>query len=330
MGLAMNVDIEPNDFLNMLYRHIPYGYVEFRLLKNERKSFPVIRWMEMPNLLNDDNIAELEQHNASGLNVYFGVTVRNGKTIRGGGHVDSALFTRVLWTDTDTKERDALKRLRDARPSFIVDSGGGYHGYWLLKKTLVLGGAQVPAHERDIFEAADDVLLKRTLKGLAIALEADPKVAEFARIMRLPGFKNMKPERNGAVCEVIEGNLLQHDFMEIANEYAYLVKEHLQVQRHVPVNHSDDLPKSVREYLDTPLGHGYRNDGLNKAAFTLHCKGKSESEITSILAAKAERTDGLESWEVARTIQSACSAVATPIMNTGNRRVAARDKRLGA
>jgi hypothetical protein len=324
----VDVDITPNMFLNMLYRNVPYGYVEFRLLKNEKPSYPLIRWMEMPNTLSDENLDELTYYNDKGLNIYFGVAARNGKTIRGGGHADSALFTSVLWTDTDTKDRDALKRLRDARPSFIVDSGGGYHGYWLLNKTLVLGGAQVPYHERDLFEAADDVLLKRTLKGLAIALEADPKVAEFARIMRLPGFINTKPGRNGAVCDVIEGNLLRHDFMDIANEYAYLVKEELKIERAVMAVPSEDIPNVVKQYIANGAPVGERNHTLNRMAYILHSKcGKPFSEIDNLLRQRA-RMDGLDDDEITITLNSACSAAVSPSMNIQRKRMAGRDKML--
>jgi hypothetical protein len=69
------------------------------------------------------------------------------------------------------------------RPHFLVDSGRGFHLYWLLDRTL----------------AKDEWLpLARSLKAAlpAVGLEIDPVVtADPARVMRLPGTINSKNGR---------------------------------------------------------------------------------------------------------------------------------------
>lgn len=317
--------IDTNDVLKLFYRAVPYGMLELTLIKEG--SYPKVHWVELPSILNNEQLDYLSKQNELGWNIYFGVTVRNGKAIRGRGHVPDALFTRVLWVDMDDHSPDALSRLQAVSPSLIIDSGGGYHGYFLLNHVLVMADAKIPPDARGQFIASDDELLKRTLKGLAIHLQGDVKVAEFARIMRLPGFKNMKPERGGAMCDVLEADLVTYDFSKLANKYAWYVKDAPKIDRAVPNTTTDDLPKSVRAYLDTPLGQGERNNALNKAAYTLHCAGKHENEIISTLSSRAA-ADGLSSYEIERTIRSACSAVAVPIMTTSNRRIAARDRKL--
>ena len=309
-----------NDFLKLFYNAIPYGFLEFRLLQTG-KHFPDIHWLELPNQLNQAQLDFLHQRNEQGYNVYFGVTVRNGKQVRGGGKVGDALFTRVLWVDMDSHEQTALDRLHAEKPSLIVDSGGGYHGYWLLNQVLTIGGAQVPASDRGVFASADDELLKRTLKGMAIHLQADVKVAEFARIMRLPSFKNMKPERDGALCHVVDDKLFTYDFDLLANRYAWLVKSETRVERSMPIVASDELPKAVKDYLAMPMGQGGRNDALNKAAYILHCRGMNEGEIYRALEPRAS-ADGLDDHEITTTIRSACNA---PVVQM-NPRVAARDR----
>lgn len=66
-------------------------------------------------------------------------------------------------------------------PSVIVDSGGGVHGYWLLKETWVLDSD-------DARQAAE--LVQRAWVQQVIG--ADPSVHDLVRILRVPGTRNFK------------------------------------------------------------------------------------------------------------------------------------------
>jgi hypothetical protein len=113
------------------------------------------------------------------MNVYFGCATRREKdgTAAGVAEITS------LWCDLDSKtapKEDALGKIKEfpVEPSIIIDSGGGFHVYWLL------------AEPRD----PHDPMVRRVLRGLCAALGGDMASAEIARILRVPGTKNFKPQ----------------------------------------------------------------------------------------------------------------------------------------
>jgi len=78
-------------------------------------------------------------------NVYFGVCPRG----RRNGSKDAIRNIRCLWVDLDAKnviggKPEALKRLREfiVPATIIVDSGHGYHAYWVLKEPEEITGPQ--------------------------------------------------------------------------------------------------------------------------------------------------------------------------------------------
>ncbi|HSH81928.1 MAG TPA: DNA-primase RepB domain-containing protein [Herpetosiphonaceae bacterium] len=67
-------------------------------------------------------------------------------------------------------------------PSVIVDSGGGYHCYWLLDEPFIL------ATDADRARAA------RAQKDLVKFVRSDEGAKDLARVLRVPGTRNFKPE----------------------------------------------------------------------------------------------------------------------------------------
>jgi hypothetical protein len=117
--------------------------------------------------------------------VYFGVTLKQGP--RG----DAAHTSRfqALWADVDAKgfggskpaALAALDRL-PLLPSVVVDSGHGFHAYWLLHEPLTAAdGPRARGVMRGLY---------RTLSEQATAPLDD--VSDMARILRLPGTFNRK------------------------------------------------------------------------------------------------------------------------------------------
>ncbi len=98
-------------------------------------------------------------------------------------------------TTIPISERQALEKLHtfDPNPSIILDSGGGWHAYWLLDPPYVLEDDEARQHIANI------------LHGLFAAVGGDADYAKsVASLMRLPDSANTKPERGGVVAVITE------------------------------------------------------------------------------------------------------------------------------
>lgn len=116
-------------------------------------------------------------------NVYFGVCPRAKP---GDSQDDQIRTVRCLWCDIDDVRADeAFARWEKAyvpRPSIVVSSGGGIHGYWLLDRDL-----QSPSGRR---------LITALLPHFYRSFGGD-HVQNLSRILRPPGTVNCKDTRNG-------------------------------------------------------------------------------------------------------------------------------------
>jgi len=150
-------------------------------------------------------------------------------------------------------------------------------------------------------------ILKATLRGLAKAVRGDTSVAELARVLRLPGTVNTKPNRNGARCEVID--ILPH--VTRLEDYAmYRTAADVKppaLQRNFAPHKPADLPQYVAWYLDNAHAQGQRNNTLNWTAYKMHSDGYNQTEAEAILLPRA-LADGLDEDEALRTIASAFRA----------------------
>ena len=147
------------------------GLIEFRALPSRHREFLIPG--DMPSVL---RFAQSHRHE----NVYFGVAARKDST---SGELKNCSVIRAVFADIDFKDtpEDEARHVLNAFPlrsSFLVESGGGFHCYWVLKEPIVL----VPPAED--FKA----LLRRT----ALALGADLSSAEPAHILRVPQSFNHK------------------------------------------------------------------------------------------------------------------------------------------
>lgn len=67
------------------------------------------------------------------------------------------------------------------QPSVVVDSGGGIHGYWLLRESWTL--------ETNEARAAAEFIQRAWVQQV---IDADPSVHDLVRILRVPGTLNFK------------------------------------------------------------------------------------------------------------------------------------------
>lgn len=138
-------------------------------------------------------------HEAYARDVYFCLSLQAkvGKVYRGGTtaarHASDALLLKAIWLDIDVKpdkgyptKEDALcaldKFVKDAAlpfPTAIVDSGNGFHVYWISNKPLTK--AEWAPYAGGLWGAV-----------LKFGLKCDPVTTDAARILRAPGTWNRK------------------------------------------------------------------------------------------------------------------------------------------
>jgi len=149
------------------------GYGELRFLG--RKPHQEFFKLEDPYALGHVE-QQARRYSEDGQDVYFGVLPRRSAR----GTADAVTNNPyVLWADVDAKGRTqsgcfvALGKIT-VPPAIIVDSGHGYHAYWLLDN----GG--VPWEQARL-----------AMKGIAFVVGGDA-VYDKARVLRVPGTKNWK------------------------------------------------------------------------------------------------------------------------------------------
>lgn len=160
--------MDRNAFLDDLFVNCD-GKLELRALPSKARAFVEIG--------DRKGIADFcLSHKAE--NVYFAVATRDGN----GGCKENIRHIPALWVDIDFKDtpkQTAQKKLRDfpLRSSLLVDSGGGFHAYWLLKEPHDKG--DIPA-------------IEKVNRQLARALGGDMHACDASRILRMPDTHNMK------------------------------------------------------------------------------------------------------------------------------------------
>lgn len=247
------------DFLIAL--HPPgSGLIELRALPSKRRRFI--------NATDTDAIQRFLQAHANE-NVYVSVAARKDAT---SGTLANCAELHAIFADIDFKSdvhpngipesegRARIKRF-PLQPSIVVHSGGGLHGYYLLREPL------------DLQDPEDCARAKNLLRRLALALGGDLSSAEPARVLRVPGTLNRKydPPRR----------VLAESF---ASELSYN-----------PCDFDDFLPEEPtangnghHERFTVPeaIREGERNDTMFRSARSMRAKGFSFEAILAALRAE--------------------------------------------
>jgi len=168
-------------FSNYFTKH--KGWIEIRFIKKGAPS-SVSEFFKIEEF-NDEALSEISKKNINH-HVYFGVNPR--PLNKNKKQADIKNIT-CLWVDLDAKDfggkkEDALQAISDftPRPNIIVDSGNGYHCYWLLKDPIT------DINDEMRFQ------FKQVLSGVIKQLNADSHAINLDRVMRLPGTFNIKKE----------------------------------------------------------------------------------------------------------------------------------------
>jgi hypothetical protein len=288
------------EFLAALYPNMPDKlWLELRCIHPETgevRSF----WVQQANHKQRESILkQADKLNGEGYGVYFAPCLRKGKQ----GKAEAAALVPALWVDvdcdSDAHQRDQnLTRLRDfdPAPSFILDSGGGWHGYWLLSEPFQLQGA------------ADREKIAGILRGLFAALGGDPEyVKTVAGIMRLPDSVNTKRERDGVMVTVVE---CHPERRYPLGTFAWLESQptqpHFDGLKVVTLNGNGQhpLPPRTESYLASGAADGSRNTELFAAACQLRDAGYSQSDTERELVPR-HLASGSTEREALATIKSA-------------------------
>lgn len=306
--------LAPHEFIQVLFSGIQDGYVEVVYLAPEDvKLYPktVVQWANLPLGDLDPALPAVMEMNQRGYNCYFGTAVKGQKheperrtsektgkqyTFYPRGRAHDATFVTALWVDVDNPGEDGYRQLINQiiPPSIVVSSGGGWHGYWLLNEPLPITD-----------DNRDDV--KRTLKGMALACGGDTKVADLARIMRLPGTVNTKPGR-GQTCQVLDFIPGYYHYQDMELGYAPLAAPPTpRIMREIPVSASAGMPRWVENYLNNGAAQGERNNTAYAAARALLDNGFSHGETERLIGHRAA-SDGLTDTEIATLLRSAAYA----------------------
>ena len=162
-------------FAAVLYRSAPAGSlveVRFAVASGMRRRFH--RVAEIHGVV--DTVSGLARRT----DVFVGVLPRRR---RGGRRGDLVEHASVLWVDCDSDESVAALAAFRPRPAILVASGSSQnrHAYWILRDAVGL----------DVIEQLN--------RRLALALGADVRCSDAARILRPAGSANWKSGRPDAV-----------------------------------------------------------------------------------------------------------------------------------
>lgn len=325
------------EFLSVYFGRVPSGYIELFYLwpegmevKVSKPRFPTYAPLPLNRAI-PDTIEQVREHNNMGYGVYFGTTPtmhippseqRTSKqgfsyTVQPRRKERDVCYLPAVWCDVDdVPESEGISRFMDLPylPTAIVRSGGGLHGYWIFREPVLITDQ-------------NRAQIKKLLHALALATNGDVKCRDLARIMRLPGTVNTKPERNYAPCKVIWTTDFLTSYSTIARCFApFMPRELPPVTRPMQQTNSDELPPVTRKYLDNPPKKGDRNTRLYAAARGCLDAGLSEGECHNRLNQTA-RSTGLSEHEIEITIGSAYRAARGLISTTHTTRMALNDRR---
>jgi hypothetical protein len=173
------------------------------------------------------------------LDTYFGVAARHSAE----GTKESVASSQCVWADVDAKRLKggkyaAYKGLTHDwadlyKPTFIVDSGHGYHGYWIFDRPQTDLGR-----------------IERINKGIAGRTNGD-HTFNINRLMRLPGSTNWKVYDKYQPCRIVQytGQYYEIDSFEELEEEAR--ENHLEPLGCAASIH-DIAPISIQELPQAP------------------------------------------------------------------------------
>jgi len=201
-------------FLHAVYRDVDHGHIS---LFSARGADTTVDWFttSQTDQLADQAIA----HSHTGRDVWFGVATRYEPLGARRGGADDCHQITALWLDVDVagprhRNNDLLPPTLDdayaivdrfeARPSLIVESGGGLQPWWLLDEPVPVDPEILRRWHITWSRLADE------LGGWRIDNVSDP-----ARVMRVPGTLNHKIAGDPAEVVIAEATEIRYSLSDI-------------------------------------------------------------------------------------------------------------------
>lgn len=248
------------EFFDSVWRAVG-EYGEFRFIRDGQveQAFVELPW-------DATDLGFVSDWDRDGWDCYFGVVPRMR---RGGKASDCAPVTRTLWADVDAKRTGgkgvALHTILSLieQPNIIVDSGHGYHAYWLLDR------------DTDMVDAS------LIMRGLARELHGDA-VHDAPRVLRVPTTHNHK---NG---ESLPVRVLRLDLTRYwrANDF----ESYVAVERSWPTvtrtvgERIEDVPVWLEDLIEGGAPRGGRSEAAFKVALWLLRYGWTPDQIVEVFA----------------------------------------------
>ncbi len=253
--------MQQNQFLQALFSDLGDGFIEVRAFRQNQKTKQLF-YASIDEVVADEvKLGQIAQD----LDVYFGVCTRQKKE----GDKSSVRNVPVLWVDMDGKDfaggkEETLARIKSfsIAPTIVVETGNGYHLYWLLVEPVT------------IQSEADIIRVESFLRGIAKALNADIKAAEIARVLRLPGTLNHKDPNDLKPVIVLECDSTRK--YRLADFEQFLASQ----------SFTDQNPKNPDGWIGSALlnlKEGNRNSTFASITGRLHHNGWKAEDILAML-----------------------------------------------
>lgn len=210
-------------------------------------------------------------------NTYYGVCPAKGLT----NHKESIAYAGCAWADLDAKaigsKKEAYERVWNgdfARPTFLVDSGNGYHAYWCFIR---------PCRDLEGVEAINQYI--------ASAVGAD-HCHNINRLLRVPGTINYKDPKNPKPCRIVQysGFIYDYDFFPKQDVIARPKQAEADIKQ-VQVNKTD-LPLMFQRVIE----FGYVLFGYS--GIRLHPDGTIDRSRTDFVLSLELMREGLSDDQI--------------------------------
>ena len=194
---------------------------------------------------------KLAAENRRDQNVYAGANPRQRE---GGSKAEDVALARCIFSDWDKASVKEVRRRWESaglpEPTLVIESGHGVHAYWRFREPIT-----------DLAAWSD---LQRRLIA---AVDSDKSIHDPPRIMRLPGFLNVKEEPH-VPCKIVSADPnRRYDLAEIQLPISEQSTEQLQPAG----GGKSDVLARVKAYMDRVPGvaEGKRNPNALRLACVL-------------------------------------------------------------